>query len=135
MTDRCTHRRPGQLLVAFCTLAVLSAGSATPQPPSPEKPFQPSIPSTTFAPSLPTSVPHVIADAVKDFRHIPSWTNLAIFAAAGIGAALEHPSDVAVSRSISGASGLGSFFRGGETVGGAKTQLAAALGTYAIGQI
>ena len=131
MTDRPTHRRPGRFLVAFCFLTVLTAGSAAAQTTSPEKLFQPSIAPTTFAP---TSMPDVFAGAVKDFRHIPSWTNLAIFAAAGLGAALEHPSDGAVSRAMSGSPSLGSFFRVGETVGGARTQLAAALGTYAIGQ-
>jgi membrane-associated phospholipid phosphatase len=136
MTDRRTHRRPGRFLVAFCSLAVLTAGTAAAQTTSPEKPFQPSIASTTFVPtSVPTSVPDVVAGAVKDFRHIPSWTNLAIFAAAGIGAALERPSDLTVSRAMSGSPSLGSFFRVGETVGGARTQLAGALATYAIGQI
>jgi membrane-associated phospholipid phosphatase len=79
-------------------------------------------------------MPDVVADAVKDFRHIPSWTNLAIFAAAGLGAALEHPSDARVSQAMSSSPSLGSFFRVGETVGGARTQLFAALGTYAVGQ-
>jgi len=131
MTDRRTHRRTGRLLVAYCSLAVLTAGTAAAQTTSPEKPFQPSVASTTFAP---TSMPDVIADAVKDFRHIPSWTNLAIFAAGGLGAAIGHSSDASVSRAMSGSSSLGSFFRVGETVGGARSQLAAALGTYAIGQ-
>ena len=136
MTDRRTHRKPGRLLVACCSLAVLTAGNAAAQSTSPDKPFQPSIASTTFAPTAfaPTSMPDVVADAVKDFRHIPSWTNLAIFAAAGFGAALEHPSDARVSQAMSSSQSLGSFFRIGETVGGARTQLFAALGTYAVGQ-
>lgn len=79
-------------------------------------------------------MPDVIADAVKDFRNIPSWTNLAIFAAGGMGAAVGHSADTSVSRAMSGSQSLGSFFRVGETVGGARSQLAAALGTYAIGQ-
>lgn len=80
-------------------------------------------------------MPDVFADAVKDFRRIPSWTNAAIFAAAGIGAAFAQPSDLRVSRVMSGSASLGSFFRIGETVGGARSQLAAALGTYAIGHV
>ena len=77
---------------------------------------------------------NVFADAVRDFRHIPSWSNLAIFAAGGLGAAIGHSADASVSRTMSSSQSLGSFFRVGETLGGARTQLAAALGTYAIGQ-
>jgi membrane-associated phospholipid phosphatase len=80
-------------------------------------------------------VPAIFADAVKDFRHIPSWTNLAIFAAGGLGAALEHPSDASVSRALSESPSLGSFFRVGARAGDARMQLAAALGAYTIGQI
>ena len=134
MTDRRTCRKPGRLLVACCSLALLTAGNAAAQSTSPDKRFQPSVASTTFAPSPSASVPDVIADAVKDFRHIPSWTNVAIFAAAGLGAALEHPHDAAVSQTMSSSPRMGSFFRVGETVGGARTQLFAALGTYAVGQ-
>jgi len=97
-------------------------------------PSQESQPTATSSPSAPTSMPSVIGEAITDFRHIPSWTNLAIFAAGGLGAALEHPSDMSVSRAMSASPRLGSFFRIGETVGGARTQLAAALGTYAVGQ-
>jgi len=85
--------------------------------------------------TTPTSMPFVVADAIQDFRHIPSWTNLAILAAGGLGAAVGHSSDAAVTRSLSGSPRMGSFFRIGETAGGARTQLAAALGTYAIGKI
>ena len=102
----------------------------------PSQNAQPVATSSTAQPvtAAPTSMPGVIGEAVSDFRHIPSWSNLAIFAAAGLGAALEHPHDVSVSRAMSASPRLGSFFRIGETVGGARTQLAAALGTYAIGQ-
>lgn len=132
MTDRRIPRKSGRLLIACCSLVVLTAGNAAAQTLSPEKTPQSPITAATYAP---TSMPDVVADAVKDFRHIPSWTNLAIFAAAGLGAALEHPSDRAVSNALSGSASLGSFFRVGETVGGARSQLAAALGTYAVGQV
>ena len=140
MTDRHTPRTLRTFL-ACCSLAVLTAGTAAAQTNSSE-PFKPNT-SATFAPTPPerldgvpsTSMPGVIADAVKDFRHIPSWANLAIFAAGGLGAALEHPSDASVSRALSGSPSLGSFFRVGATAGDSRTQLAAALGTYAIGRI
>ena len=73
-------------------------------------------------------MPVVVADAIQDFRHIPSWTNLAILAAGGLGAALEHPSDASVTRALSGSPRMGSFFRIGETVGGARTQLGSGAG-------
>ena len=131
MTDRRTRRRL-RFTVLACSLAVLTAGNAAAQTNSSAL----STPGTpaTLAPGLPTSMPNVIADAVKDFRHIPSWTNLAIFAAGGFGAAIGHSADAYMSRTLSDSSSLGSFFRVGETVGGARTQLAAALGTYAVGQ-
>ena len=137
MTDRRTRRRLPFTFVACCSLAVLTAGNAAAQTNSQQSPA-PLAPST-FAPSpgftgVSTSMPDVFADAVKDFRNIPSWSNLAIFAAGGFGAAIGHSADAYVSRSMSSSQSLGSFFRVGETVGGARTQLAAALGTYAIGQ-
>jgi membrane-associated phospholipid phosphatase len=149
MTDPRARRRLPFTLVACCSLAVLTAGNAVAQTNSQPSPAP--VTSSTFAPerlngvpsTLPdrlngvpsTSMPSVLADAVMDFRHIPSWTNLAIIAAGGFGAAIGHSADSYVSRSMSGSQSLGSFFRIGETVGGARTQLAAALGTYAIGQI
>src|SRR5262245_6688290 len=124
MTDRRSLRKLRYAVPVCCLLAMLTAGNAAAQTNSSE-PSKP-ITSATLAPSLPerltgvpsASMPDVVADAVKDFRHIPSWTNLAIFAAAGIGAGLEHPSDVTVSHAMSGSPALGSFFRVGETVGG-----------------
>lgn len=133
MTDRRHLQACGRVIAAIsCTLTLLAAGAtdAVAQTASPLT-SQPSVLSPAPAP---TSMPGVVVDAVKDFRHIPSWTNLAIFAAGGLGVALEHPSDRVVSRAFSTSPRLGSFFRVGETVGGARTQLAAALGTYAIGQ-
>lgn len=140
MTDRRIHRRPRFTFLACCSLAVLTAGNADAQTNAlePSKP----ITSSTIAPGLPerlngvppTSMPNVVADAIKDFRHIPSWTNLAIFAAGGLGAALEHSSDASVSRAMSGSRSLGSFFSVGARAGDARTQLGAALAAYTIGQ-
>src|SRR5215212_7623243 len=107
MTDQRARRRLRVTLLACCSLAVLTAGNAAAQTNASEPSKR--ITTATFAPTLPerlsvppTSMPNVIADAVKDFRHIPSWSNLAIFAAGGLGAALEHPSDASVSRALSG---------------------------------
>jgi len=137
------HRHACRILLAACvSLAVVSAPvgvaaqtttqqTVSPQTITQQATAQSDIKSTT----APTSMPFVVADAIQDFRHIPSWTNLAILAAGGLGAAVGHSSDGSVTRALSGSQSMGSFFRIGETVGGARTQLAAALGTYAIGQI
>ena len=76
----------------------------------------------------------VIADAIGDFKRIPSWTNVAILAAGGIGAALGHSSDTSLSTAMSGSPRLGTVFSVGETAGGARMQLFGALGTYALGR-
>jgi membrane-associated phospholipid phosphatase len=131
MTHRRHSRKPGLLAAMCCATTMLATGTYATAQTIPSQPQPVATPST----SAPTSMPSVIGEAVTDFRHIPSWTNLAIFAAGGLSAALEHPHDMAVSQALSGSQRLGSLFRVGDTVGGAKTQLAAALGTYAIGQI
>ena len=128
MTRRRRPQNAGLVAAICCAAAVTTAANnATAQ----TLPTQTPQPVTT---SAPPSMPGVIGEAVTDFRHIPSWTNLAIFAAAGFGAAIEHPHDGAVSRAMSGSQNLDSVFRAGKTVGGTPVQLGAALGTYAIGQ-
>jgi membrane-associated phospholipid phosphatase len=128
MTDRLLRQISCRLIgIICCTLWLVAGGatSATAQTGA-NQTFQPPV-------AAPTAMPGVLAEAVKDFGNIPSWSNLAIFAVGGFGAAVGHQSDLAISRSMSGSQSLGSFFRVGETIGGARTQLAAALGTYAIG--
>lgn len=131
MTDRPLHQNSRLIAVICCTLALVAGGSqdAAAQTNSSQL-SQPSIAKPTSTP-----MPGIVAEAVADFRHIPSWTNLAIFAVGGLGAVLEHPSDASVSRAMSTSQGLDSSLRFGRTVGDARTQLAAALGTYAIGRI
>ena len=126
-----TSLRAGRLLAAGCCSLALLIGApldVAAQSNSSEKPTASSISAPTPAP-----IGGVIADAIQDFRQIPSWTNVAILAAGGLGAAFAHPTDMGVSQTLSGSQRLGSFFRIGETVGGARAQFAAALGTYAIG--
>lgn len=81
-----------------------------------------------------TSILEVVEDAIADFRRIPSWQNLAILTVGGIGAATAHSADHDVTAAMT-ASGSMEALRAGETVGGARTQLAAALATYTIGRI
>ncbi len=140
MTD---YRLACRLLLTAClSLAVVSAPddvaaqATSPQTmPQQTRSPEPAAPSELKTTAAPGSMGFVVADAISDFRHIPSWTNLAILAAGGLGAALEHSSDGTVTRALSNSPRMGSFLGIGATVGGAQTQVAAALGTYAIGQI
>ena len=141
MTDRRIQFRPGhptslgarRLLCAGCCSLALLIGTPA-HLAAQTKATEASTPSSITTPS-PTPFTGVVTDAIGDFRNIPSWTNVAILAAGGIGAALARPADGNVSRTMSGSESLGSFFRIGETAGGARVQIAAALGTYAFGQI
>ena len=74
-------------------------------------------------------------DAVRDFANVPTWHNAAILAAGGIGAMTAHAADPAVTRTMSGAQDLRGLLHPGETIGGARTQLAAAVATYAVGRL
>jgi len=81
------------------------------------------------------SLREVVEDAVEDFRHIPSWQNVAILTVGGIGAVAGHAADRDVTQTMSASGGLNEVLGAGETIGGARTQLAAALATYTIGRI
>ena len=147
MNDRRNQPAACHLALAACFSFILAGApeNLAAQTTSPETPStqtvseqtlqRSSIPTPTLTPiSTPTSMQNVIGDAIQDFRRIPSWTNVGILVAGGIGAAIGHSSDAMVSRTLSGSQSLGSVFKAGETVGGARTQMAAALGTYAIGR-
>lgn len=83
----------------------------------------------------PLELDDLVAQTIEDFRRIPSIGNFAILTAGGIGAAFGHTMDHDVTRAMSGSTGLGGMLQTGETIGGARTQLAAALATYTIGRI
>jgi len=82
----------------------------------------------------PLELDDLVAQTIEDFRRIPSIGNLAILTVGGIGATFGHAMDHDVSRVMSESTGLG-MLQPGETIGGARTQLAAALATYTIGRI
>jgi membrane-associated phospholipid phosphatase len=81
------------------------------------------------------SIQDLVGQAVTDFRHIPSLSNLAILTAGGIGATFGHAMDRDVTSAMSQSAGLDSVLRPGEMLGGARTQFAAAVATYTIGRI
>jgi len=136
MSDRRIRRSPRQMIAATClSCAVLAAapGELAAQTAS-SSDAQNRPPLSTQAPA-PVGMQDVVAGAIQDFRRIPSWTNIAILAAGGLGAAMGHSSDRSVSNALAGSQRLGTVFGVGETAGGARMQLFGALGTYAVGRI
>jgi membrane-associated phospholipid phosphatase len=134
MSDRRIRRSPRQIVVATClSCAVLAAapGNLAAQTTSSDSQNRP--PLATQAPA-PVGMQDVVAGAIQDFRNIPSWTNIAILAAGGLGAAMGHTSDRSVSNAMSGSQRLRTVFGVGESAGGARMQLFGALGTYAVGR-
>ncbi len=133
MTERQNRRRACPLLLTTSLVFGLAAapGELSAQTPSPDAQNTTPVASSSVSPP---PLQDVVTDAIRDFRNIPSWTNLAILAVGGVGATIGHTSDTVVSRAMSGSPTLGTVFTVGETVGGARMQFAAALGTYAIGR-
>jgi membrane-associated phospholipid phosphatase len=78
---------------------------------------------------------NLFVDTIEDFRRIASWQNVAILTVGGIGATFTHAMDRDVTTAMSQSSGLDGLLHSGEMIGGARTQLAAALATYAVGRI
>lgn len=74
-------------------------------------------------------------DTIRDFRHLPSRDSLTWLGIGAAVAALGHPLDRRVSRGLSASFPLDYVFEPGETIGGARVQLAGALATYAIGRV
>ena len=88
----------------------------------------------TPAPAAP-SVKNVITDTVTDFTHLRSresvvWLTLGLAAAS-----MSQSLDGSMTRTLSGSSGADRFFAPGETIGGARFQLAGALATYGVGRL
>jgi hypothetical protein len=82
-----------------------------------------------------TSIRGLLDQTVEDFKQLPSLQNLAILTVGGIGATFGHAMDHDVTNAMSKSAGLGGVLHAGETVGGARTQFAAAVATYTIGRI
>jgi len=78
---------------------------------------------------------NLFVQTIDDFRRLPSWENVAILTAGGIGATVSHAMDRDVTTAMSKSTGLDGLLHSGETIGGARTQLAAALATYTVGRI
>lgn len=129
-----SNQRNRHMFVTLCLSgAVLAAapGNLAAQTTSPDTQDRQSL--SVPAPA-PLGLQDVVAEAIQDFRNIPSWTNVAVLAAGGFGAAMGHSSDRTLSNAMSGSQRLATVFAVGETAGGARMQLFGAIGTYAVGR-
>ena len=134
MIERRSQHNPRHVIVASCLCCAVLAASPRPlaaQTTSPDRQNQQSL---SIPAPAPVGLHDVVADAIQDFRRVPSWTNIAILAAGGLGAAMSHTSDRSLSNAMSSSQGLGTVLGVGETAGGARMQLFGALGTYAVGR-
>ena len=72
---------------------------------------------------------------VDDFRRLPSQDTLTVLGIGGAIAAAGRTRDWDVSNGFSAATRMRSTFAPGATIGGARAQIAGALGTYAVGRV
>lgn len=127
--------RAHTLVVAVATAASLAASpcsiAAQTLVPAPVVPGELASSSPGFSPSF----RGFFADVLTDFHRLPSLETAAILSIGGIGSAIGHGSDRAVSRTLSTSHGLEGFFSAGEMIGSAQMQMAGALATYTIGRV
>jgi membrane-associated phospholipid phosphatase len=94
-----------------------------------------STPALAQAPPAPAGAPlGLFTTTLNDFRRLPSEESLTWLVIGGTIAAASHTADRNVSDGFSAAR-VGGMFGAGETMGGARAQLAGALATYAVGGI
>lgn len=130
-----------QFLVCCCLAAALSVGAgaqasaqiegspvAIPQP-------QAAPPTTSNAASPAPVFFHLFQDTVRDFKRLPSRDTLNWLGIGATAALIARTEDVRVIRGLSGSRGLDETFEAGQIVGGARFQVAGALGTYTLGRI
>jgi membrane-associated phospholipid phosphatase len=90
--------------------------------------------STSTFPRQGNAFSRLFGSTFSDLRQMPSSKeNLFILGVAGLAAGMAHSSDGRVSTSFSGASSLRSTFSPGQVIGGATTQMVAALATQMVG--
>jgi membrane-associated phospholipid phosphatase len=104
-----------------CLVTVICLGVSTP-----------ALAQTPVASAGP--MPRLFTTTLNDFRRLPSDETLTWLVIGGTIAAAGHTADRNVSDSFSGVR-VGAMFHAGETMGGARAQLAGALATYAVGRI
>jgi hypothetical protein len=120
-------------VLALCTLAgnAFLATPALAQVQTPQS-FGQTMPSGGAGGS--SSLRHLFADTLDDFRQLPSVESATILSLGALGARIGGGFDRDVTSTLSSSRDLGRFFSAGESMGGAGTQAAAALATYVVGR-
>jgi membrane-associated phospholipid phosphatase len=88
----------------------------------------------TPAPSMP-GVNNVITDTVADFTRLRSKESVTWLTLGLAGASIVQSLDGSMTKTLGGSRAAEGFFAPGETIGGAKFQLAGALATYGVGRL
>ena len=122
-------------LATLVTAVVLSASPSTVVAQSIAEPAVAGAAASGSQNEVASSIQDFVGQAIDDFRRIPSWENLAILTAGGIGATVGHTMDHRVSDAMSKSTGLEGLLQTGEMAGGARTQFAAAVATYTLGRV
>ena len=86
------------------------------------------------APVSTITLPSIFTTTIDDFRRLPSSGTGTMLAIGGIAATAIHANDWHITTGFSGARRLNTVFEAGEAIGGARAQLAGAIGTYAVGR-
>jgi membrane-associated phospholipid phosphatase len=130
--SRCCRGLFACTLVLTASLAVVPSAAA--QVPPATGPLPPGIQTSVPPLEKPDAIfTDLFRQSAGDFRNLPSkdnlkWLGIGAFVA-GLGVAIDQPT----STSFSQARSLDAPFQPGETIGGARFQLASALATYTIG--
>jgi membrane-associated phospholipid phosphatase len=76
----------------------------------------------------------LVRDTLRDFQRLPSRENAILLSLGGVAATVAHEFDHTVSTGMFESRTLDGALSAGKDAGGARTQLATALGTYAVGR-
>lgn len=82
----------------------------------------------------PNSFSSLFKGTVSDFRRLPSVENFTLLTIGGAAAAIGQSKDWDVTNGFS-ATRMRGIFDAGETIGGARAQMAGAIATYAVGRV
>ena len=90
--------------------------------------------SAQSAPAAP-GVVDLVKDTITDFRRLPSTEAITWLTIGAAAASMGRGADRPATQALAGSPTLETLFAPGETVGGARFQLAGALATYSVGRL
>lgn len=83
----------------------------------------------------PAAAQTLLKDTIRELQQLPSGDTIRWLAIGAAVATLGHPADGRITRGLSTSPAMDKTFGPGEPIGGARVQLAGALGTYAFGRL